>query len=73
MASQHKPKLTYFNGRGLAEVARLIFAEAGASYEVRIVRQEAGSFLVPGRPLGGDEEIKDQLLYGQVPRLEFPG
>jgi hypothetical protein len=31
MASQ-KPKLIYFNGRGRAEVARLIFADKGIDY-----------------------------------------
>jgi hypothetical protein len=30
--SAQKPKLIYFSGRGLAEVARLIFADKGVEY-----------------------------------------
>lgn len=32
MASTQKPKLIYFNGRGRAEVARLILADKGIEY-----------------------------------------
>jgi glutathione S-transferase len=31
--SESKPKLVYFNGRGLAETTRLLFAVAGVEYE----------------------------------------
>ena len=34
-------KLTYFNGRGRAELIRLIFAQAGVEYEDnRIVKEQ---------------------------------
>jgi len=34
-------RLTYFNGRGRAELIRMIFAQAGVAYEdVRIERAE---------------------------------
>lgn len=34
MTTTSKPILTYFNGRGLGEIPRLIFAEAGVDFEV---------------------------------------
>jgi len=51
-----KPKLTYFNGRGLAEVTRLIFAEANVEYEdVRV---------------SDIKDLKSGLPWGQVPVYE---
>ena len=41
-------KLTYFNGRGRAEVIRLIFAQAGVKYEDHRIAREAG--LEPNTP-----------------------
>lgn len=59
--SGHKYKLTYLDGRGRAEVARLIFAAAGQKYEdVRI---------------GWDKwpELKPKTPFGQIPILEIDG
>eukprot|EP00455_Lapot_gusevi_P013409 TRINITY_DN1651_c0_g3_i1.p2 TRINITY_DN1651_c0_g3~~TRINITY_DN1651_c0_g3_i1.p2 ORF type:complete len:207 (+),score=86.90 TRINITY_DN1651_c0_g3_i1:73-693(+) len=55
------PKLTYFNGRGLAEPIRLILAEAGVEYtDVRV---------------NSLDELKASgaLPMGQVPILEIDG
>ncbi|CAF3453115.1 unnamed protein product [Rotaria sp. Silwood1] len=54
-------KLYYFNGRGRAEVARLIFAAASQKYEdIRYERDEWPSH-------------KDETPLGQIPVLEFDG
>jgi len=67
MAAQPKLKLTYFNARGLAEVSRLIFAAAGASYEdFRYPLSEKFE-----RP--EFEVDKHKFPYGQVPVLEVDG
>ncbi|CAJ0598692.1 unnamed protein product [Cylicocyclus nassatus] len=51
-------KLTYFDGRGTAEVIRQIFALAGEKYEdVRISRDEW-------------QKLKPQMPFGQLPVLE---
>ena len=42
-----KIKLTYFNLRGRAEVARLILAQAGAEYEDNRIEREAWPALKP--------------------------
>jgi len=53
-----KPRLTYFAGRGLAEIPRLVLAQAGVDYEdVRI---------------SDISSIKDQQTFGQVPSYEEP-
>jgi len=53
------PKLTYFAGRGLAEIPRLLLAQAGVAYEdVRLEDISA---------------IKASLPYGQVPLYEEDG
>jgi len=55
------PKLTYFNIRGLAETARLLFAAAGVKYEdVRLTSIT-------------DLKASGKLPYGQVPILETHG
>jgi glutathione S-transferase len=59
MASQ-KPKLIYFNGRGRAEVARLIFADKGIDY-------------VDERVSDGFAQLKPTLPFGQLPVLEVNG
>lgn len=57
-----KYKLTYFNGRGRAEIVRLIFAVAGQKYnDVRIERDAW-----PG-------DLKDKTPFGQIPILEVEG
>ena len=54
-------KLTYFNGRGRAEVSRLIFAAAGQKYEdVRYERAQWPSH-------------KAESPLGQIPYLEVDG
>ena len=55
------PKLTYFNGRGRAELARLIFAAAEVQYEdVRIgnIAEHKGTGFLP---------------FDQLPILEIDG
>ncbi|CAF3512938.1 unnamed protein product [Rotaria sp. Silwood1] len=54
-------KLYYFNGRGRAEVARLIFAAANQKYEdIRYERDEWSSH-------------KNEMPLGQMPVLEYNG
>lgn len=56
-----KYKLTYFDGRGLAEVTRLLFAYKGVEYEdVRIQREKW-------------PELKPSTTFGQIPILEVDG
>jgi len=56
-----KYKLTYFNARGLAELARLLFAEKGVEYDdVRIEREQW-------------PEMKPTTPLGQLPILEVDG
>jgi len=56
-----KPVLIYFNGRGRAELARLLLAEAGIEWtDKRVAGPEFGA-------------LKDTLPYGQVPILEVNG
>merc|ERR1712226_1670079 len=54
-------KLTYFNGRGRAEISRLILAYAGVQFE---------DDRITGEQLA---EIKSSLAYGQLPKLEYKG
>merc|ERR1739842_59914 len=54
-------KLTYFNGRGRGETARLILAYAGKEYEDRRVSFEDMPSLKPSLP------------FGQLPVLEVDG
>lgn len=54
-------KLTYFYGKGRAEISRLILAFAGVKYEDnRITGEEM-------------KAMKPYLTYGQVPKLEYKG
>jgi len=54
-------KLTYFNGRGRAEVIRLLFAEAGQEYsDIRIERDQW-------------PQHKAGTPFGQLPMLEVDG
>ena len=54
-------KLHYFNGRGRAELTRLIFAQAGIPYEdIRIELKQW-------------PELKPTMPFGQVPVLEVGG
>lgn len=54
-------KLTYFNGRGRAELARLLFAVAGVQYEDIRIEKDAWPQLKPTTP------------FGQLPVLEVDG
>ncbi|CAF3001291.1 unnamed protein product [Rotaria sp. Silwood2] len=54
-------KLHYFNGRGRAEVSRLIFAAAGHKFED--IRYESSQWL----------SYKSAMPLGQMPVLEFDG
>jgi len=54
-------KLTYFNGRGRAEVSRLIFAQAGVPYQDNRISKEDWPKLKPTMP------------FLQVPVLEVDG
>jgi len=51
-----KPKLTYFNGRGLGELPRLVLAEAGVAFDDVRVDDIA--------------DLKPRLPFGQVPFYE---
>ena len=54
-------KLHYFNSRGTAEVARLVFAQAGVQYEdVRLTHEQWAEF-------------KPKTPYGVMPVLEVDG
>jgi len=57
----HQYKLTYFNGRGRAEPARLIFAYAGANYEDHRVEHADWPAL------------KSKFPFGQMPVLDIDG
>jgi len=54
-------KLTYFYGKGRAEISRLILAFAGAEYEDNRITYEEF------------QDLKPYLSYSQVPRLEYKG
>lgn len=54
-------KLTYFNGRGRAEIVRLVFAAAGVEYEDVRIEKEQWPALKPSTP------------FGQVPVFEVDG
>jgi len=54
-------KLTYFDGRGLAEVARILFVAGGVEFED--IRMERESW----------PEVKKETPFGQVPMLEVDG
>jgi len=62
--AQHKPRLTYFDGRGLGEFSRLIFAEAKVDFEdVRIKEDDIPKELI----------ASGKLAFNQVPLLEYNG
>jgi glutathione S-transferase len=54
-------KLTYFNGRGRAEIVRLIFAAGGVKYEDVRIEKANWPALKPSTP------------FGQLPMLEVDG
>eukprot|EP00762_Andalucia_godoyi_P001013 ANDGO_01978.mRNA.1 putative glutathione S-transferase 5 len=56
-------KLNYFNGRGRAELVRLVFAEAGVSYEDNRIEQSAWPTV----------KASGCCPFGQLPTLEVDG
>ena len=73
-------KLTYFYGKGRAEISRLILAFAGVKYEDnRIIGWFSRVYFLIIHiiliTLKGEEfaAMKPFLSYGQVPRLEYKG
>jgi len=58
VAAAAKPKLTYFNGRGRAEIARLLLAEAKIAYDD--IRVEGKDW----------PAIKDKQPFQQLPSLQ---
>ena len=52
-------KLNYFNGRGRAELIRLVFAAAGQKYEDHRIEKEQWP------------ELKAKTPFGQAPWLEI--
>jgi len=54
-------KLTYFNGRGRAEIVRMLFAEAGVEYVDERLERDQWAKIKPSTP------------FGQVPILEVDG
>jgi len=64
-------KLSYFNGRGLAEVSRLLFAISGTDYEdhrFKDIPQPDGQNLRPEF-----NNMKENYPFGQVPVLQVGG
>ena len=68
-------KLTYFNARGRAEGARLVFAQAGVEYEDKRVTMEEWAQLKPSTPTGQLPilEVDGRSLYGSGPICRFLG
>ena len=68
-------KLTYFNARGRAEGARLVFAQAGVEYEDKRVTMEEWAQLKPSTPTGQLPilEVDGRALYGSGPICRFLG
>ena len=66
-------KLTYFNGRGRAELTRLIFAQAGVQYEDKRIAKEEWPELKPKTPNGFLPilEIDGKTLPGSIPIARF--
>jgi len=65
-------KLSYFNGRGLAEVSRYLFALANVDYiDHRFTDIPQGDGQQPKRP--EFDAVKESLPFGQVPVLTIGG
>ena len=66
-------KLSYFNGRGRAEVIRLILAQAGVEYEDKRIAFEDWGQLKPQTPFGYMPilEVDGKVLSGSVPLARF--
>jgi glutathione S-transferase len=70
-----KPKLIYFNGKGRAEIIRLIFAVVGVEYEDHRFAPNADNDTNPSRSNDEFVELKKSgiSITGQVPYLEIDG
>ena len=66
-------KLTYFNGRGRAELIRLIFAQSGVQYEDKRIAGEEWGQLKPKTPNGCLPmlEVEGKTLSGSIPLARF--
>ena len=66
-------KLTYFNGRGRAELIRLILAQAGVQYEDHRIAKEEWGELKPRTPYGCLPilEVEGKTLAGSIPIAVF--
>ena len=62
-------KLVYFNARGGAEVIRLIFAQAGVTYEDKRVDRDEWAKLKPSTPTGQLPilEVNGKAMHGSRP------
>ena len=58
-----KYELIYFNGRGRAEVIRLLFAQAGAQYEDTRVKMDEEEW---GKLKPGEFHFRTFYLYGHL-------
>lgn len=73
MSDAQAYKLTYFDGRGLAETSRYLLALAGAKWEDHRLPIE---FKPDGPPVRAEFDAlkaSGALPFGQVPLLEFDG
>ena len=61
-------KLTYFNGRGRAEITRLIFAAAGVPYEDVRIEKEAWPAVKAGKHKQSQQTcpVKSLTKYGWI-------
>ena len=70
-------KLTYFNLRGRAELARLILAQAEVEYEDKRIQREEWPTLKQGKTHNifhlPQNENNTDLPFGQLPALEIDG
>ena len=68
-----KYTLIYFNGRGRAEVTRLVFAQAGVEYEDRRLTYEEWEEMKPTTPTGTIPilEVDGKAFPGSGPILRF--
>ncbi|CAI5769455.1 glutathione S-transferase-like [Podarcis lilfordi] len=57
-----KPKLYYFNGRGLMETIRWLLAAAGVEFEEQLIEEKEDL-----------EKLRQDLLFQQVPMVEMDG
>ena len=66
-------KLTYFDGRGRAEIIRFVFAQAGVKYEDNRIEGAKWPVLKPNTPFGTLPilEVDGAMLGGSIPIARF--